>query len=69
MVLENISLLCREKGISIARLEKECGLGNATIRRWGASSPNIDSLKRVADYFCVSIDELLGPPDQSQDSA
>ena len=58
-MFENISRLCEEKGISIARLEKECGLGNATVRRWGTSFPNVGSLKRVADYFGITVDELL----------
>ena len=47
MILINISNLCRERKISIARLERETGLGNATIRGWAESSPTVDNLKRV----------------------
>ena len=39
--------------------EKETGLGNATIRGWATSSPTIDKIRKVADFFNVSIDELV----------
>ena len=66
MIFSKISVLCKERGISIARLERETGLGNATIRGWETSSPTVDKLKLVADYFGVSIDNLV---EQDQDSA
>lgn len=58
-VFENISILCRKNKISIAKLERDTGLGNATIRGWVRSSPTVDKLKAVADYFGVTVDELL----------
>lgn len=59
MIFERISELCKERGISVARLEKECDLGNATIRGWRNSNPNIMNLKKVADYLKVPIERLL----------
>ena len=59
MIYQNIVCLCRKNGISIAKLEKEAGIGNGTIGRWEKSSPSVDNLKKVADHFCVSIDSLL----------
>lgn len=60
MVLENITRLCKEKdNLSIARLERETGLGNGTISRWEASSPTLENAKKVADYFNVSVDDLM----------
>ena len=64
MIYTNISNLCREKGISIAKLERETGLGNATVRGWANSSPTVEKLKAVADYFNVTVDSLLS--EQSQ---
>lgn len=58
-VFENISILCRKNKISIAKLERDTGLGNATIHGWVRSSPTVDKLKAVADYFGVTVDELL----------
>lgn len=63
MIFTIISGLCKQNGISVSRLEKECGLGNATVRRWDTSSPSADNLKRVADYLGVSIDYLLSESD------
>ena len=59
MIYKNIVFLCKEKGISIAKLEKEAGIGNGTIGRWEKSSPNVDNLKKVADHFGVTLDSLI----------
>lgn len=65
---EKIKMLCDKHGITIASLERTLNLGNGTIRRWATTSPSVDNLKLVADYFRVSIDELIGsaltPKDQ-----
>ena len=63
MIYTKISNLCRNRGISIARLEREMGFGNATIRGWVTSSPTVEKLKAVADYFGVTVDELLEDDD------
>ena len=59
MLFNKISQLCAEKGISIFKLEKECKLGNATVRGWDKSMPRIDTLQRVANYLGVPIEKLL----------
>ena len=65
MILKKVEALCAEKKISIARLEKECGFGNATIRGWDKSMPNLKSLMKVADYFGVSIEYFLDDSDST----
>ena len=59
MIFANIAALCKARGISIARLERETGLGNATIRGWESSSPTVEKLKIVADYFGKTVDEMM----------
>ena len=59
MILEKIESLCKSRGITIAKLEKECGIGNGTIARWDKSFPRTDNLKKVADFLGVSIEFLL----------
>ncbi len=59
MILDNIKRLCRENSISITALEKAVGLGFGTVYKWGKVSPSVDNLKLVADYFCITVDELL----------
>ena len=67
MIYVNISNLCRDRGISISRLEKEMGFGNATIRGWATSSPTVEKLKAVADYFQVTVDELISDKEGKHD--
>lgn len=59
MLYQNIVVLCKGKGISISKLEKETGLGNGTVGRWEKSSPSVENVKKVADYFDVSVDYLI----------
>lgn len=59
MLLKNITQLCKQKGISIAKLERETGISNGTIGRWNESSPSVDNVRKVANYFGCSIDELI----------
>lgn len=59
MIFDNISRLCKERGISVARLERELGFGNGIIGKWANSSPTVEKLKKVADYFGVTVDSLL----------
>lgn len=58
-MLERIKALCCERGIAISQLERETGIGNGTISRWGESSPRVDKAKAVADYFGVTVDDLI----------
>lgn len=62
-LLENIQTICKNHGISVPKLEKEIGLGNGAIYKWSISSPTADKLQKVADYFNVSTDYLLGRAD------
>lgn len=59
MLLKNITQLCKEKGITISRLERECGISNNSIRRWDKTSPSIKSVHRVALYLGTTVDALL----------
>jgi len=59
LLYQNIVVLCKGKGISISKLEKETGLGNGTVGRWEKSSPSVENVKKVADYFQVSVDYLI----------
>ena len=54
--------LCDEKGVSCNRAATEMGLSNATATKWKktGATPSGDSLSKIAVYFDVSIDDLLG---------
>lgn len=57
---ERVKELANNKGLSLPALESTLGFGNGTILKWDKSTPNADKLTKVADYFNVSIDYLLG---------
>lgn len=59
MILEIIKKLCVDRNISIYKLEKVLGFGNGTISAWKRSSPSVDKLKAVANFFDVSIETLI----------
>ncbi|MFI3939710.1 helix-turn-helix transcriptional regulator [Vagococcus fluvialis] len=57
---EKIKELATKKKLSIRQLEEKMEYGNGTIRRWENSKPSVDKVEKVADYFNVSVDYLLG---------
>lgn len=59
-IRDRIRELANQKGLSLPALEAELGFGNGTIVKWDKASPNSDKLAKVADYFNVSLDYLLG---------
>ena len=64
MILENIKRLCAARGITIAELERNAGVGNGVVARWDSMNPRTDRLKAVADYFGVRVDDLLREGDR-----
>ena len=58
-VVDRIKSLCNERGITLAELERNTGIGNGIIARWKSSSPKADSLEKVAVFFSVSTDYIL----------
>lgn len=57
-IIERIQQLCQEHGTTLIGLERSLGLGRGTIRKWNTSSPSIDKLGAIADYFNTTIDYL-----------
>lgn len=69
MLLDNIRRLAKKAGVSMAEVEAKAGLGKKTIWRWATISPSADKLKRVADYFGVTVDELLSEADTPEQAS
>lgn len=59
-IVDLIKNLCDDRGETLASLERKLDFGNGTIRRWSNKLPSGDKLEKVADYFNVSVDYLLG---------
>lgn len=54
--------LRKERSLSQSELAKELGVSQASINYWEKDqrTPSIDALKKIADYFNVSPEEMLG---------
>lgn len=53
--------LCNAKGLSPNGVCSELGLSNATATKWkNGSTPRGSTLKKIADFFGVTTDDLLG---------
>lgn len=64
--MTNIVLeLIRNSGKSENALEKAIGLAQGSIKNWrnGKSKPSLEAVSKIADYFGVSVDYLLGKTD------
>jgi transcriptional regulator with XRE-family HTH domain len=53
--------LVKARGISTYRVAKDIGLAPTVFSDWksGKSKPKADKLKKIADYFGVTIEYLL----------
>ncbi len=61
MFIARFNELCREKNISRYKLSIDLQIGNSTIYGWEkGQQPTADKLIKLADYFEVSTDYLLG---------
>ncbi|BAR85839.1 helix-turn-helix transcriptional regulator [Bacillus thuringiensis] len=59
-LVNTIKDLCAKRKIALSALERDLEFGNGTIRRWDKTSPSAEKLQKVADYFHVTTDYLLG---------
>ncbi|HDR6285644.1 TPA: helix-turn-helix transcriptional regulator [Bacillus cereus] len=59
-LVTTIKNLCAQRTIALSALERDLEFGNGTIRRWDKTSPSAEKLQKVADYFNVTTDYLLG---------
>lgn len=60
LLVKSIRKICKSNNITPSQLEAELGFGAGLISRWTKSSPSLDKIVDIADYFNVSIDELIG---------
>lgn len=59
MIYEKIKALARNRNVSINQVEKDLSFSSSTISKWNVSNPTSEKLKKVADYFDVTMEYLL----------
>lgn len=66
---DRIKYLCARDNITIAKLETDLDFGTSSINKWEKiSSPSVNKLVKVADYFNVSLDYLMCRTDLPTDA-
>lgn len=63
-IVERVRLLCKEKGIAISKMEKDLGYGNGYFNPKKLKAIPSGRLTEIAEYLCVSVNELLGETDK-----
>ena len=61
-----VKKLCEEQKISIVELEEKLKFSRNSLYSWKKNKPSSDKLEKVADYFDVSTDYLLGRTDKKR---
>ena len=64
MLLDRVDNLIKEKKMTRAELERKLDFSAGSLRNWNKSTPSGDKIQKVADYFDVSTDYLLGRTDK-----
>ena len=64
-MIERIVELLNNRGIKAAHLMSDLGLSNSAVSGWkkGKAKPSHDAIVKIAAYFGVSTDYLLGVTD------
>lgn len=67
MFFDRLKKLCEKNGISPYKACTDVGLNRAAVAKWkNGSNPNGATAMKLADYFGVSVDYLLGQDDESR---
>lgn len=66
-LIQKIQFHAKEKGYTLAGLDRACGFAHGTIRRWDSVVPSIDKVTAVARVLDVSIDYLCGQASSPND--
>jgi len=67
-IYQRIKDLANEKNVSIREVESTLSLANGTLNKWKERA-NTEKLQKVADYFGVTVDYLLGNDNNSNVSS
>ena len=66
-IYERVQYLAKNQGLSVRELGNKLNIGPTTLYKWKKQTPKSDILIKVADYFGVSTDYLLGRSDDKYD--
>lgn len=61
-MFEIFDKLMKDRGLSRYRVAKDTGIAQSTLSEWktGKTTPKLDKIEVLANYFGVTVDYLLG---------
>lgn len=59
-IIDSIKKLCMQNDITITKLEEQLCMSQGLISRWAKSDPSLSKIVDIANYFHVSLDEVVG---------
>lgn len=62
-LMQKIQFHAKEKGYTLAALDRACGFSHGTIRRLDTVAPSVEKVASVARVLDISIDYLCGRTD------
>lgn len=67
MFWENFVKLCTQNNVKPNPVAAKLGFSSASVTKWKkGTKPNDTTLRKIADYFGVSVDYLLGKEEQKE---
>ena len=66
-IVNSIKNLCKSNNITITKLEEAIGLSQGLISRWTKSEPSLSKIIDIADYFNITVDEVIGRVNETND--
>lgn len=67
-LVEKIKIECKKKKMSLAALERACGFGNGSIRKWDTSPTSLERITKVAAVLEIPISNLLDESPENEKS-
>lgn len=62
-VYSRVKLLCKEKGITVAQMERDIGFPRGNAYKWQQTAPSVPALNKLSAYFEKPISYILGSVD------
>ncbi|MEY9973132.1 transcriptional regulator with XRE-family HTH domain [Lysinibacillus sp. RC46] len=66
MLFDRVKELSEQRGENLKVVAQKLGFSENAFYKWKTQSPKSETLEKVADYFNVSVDYLLGRTDEKR---
>lgn len=59
-IVNSIKSICKKHNITVTKLEETLGMSQGLISRWNKSDPSLSKIIDIAQYFNLSLDDIVG---------